>query len=179
MSKKKRKAKRRRKWQQRLRRARSPLDEVNLALGEFLTESGRVEFLMIIYADYVNEAGIERIFADLSGTFGHKIGAFKKWCDFGGSDKDKPRLAKLYKKLDELLPTRNFLVHGETREGVLEGKPKQPYRIGINLADLDHLDAFGRGEHATNVFDLGQIRAATKLCREIGAELSTLRYGHA
>jgi len=79
-------------------------------LGEFLTECGRVEFLMIIFADYISEPGIEAIFADLSGPFGPKIVAFKKWCDFSGVSKDKkPILDRVYKKLDELLPKRNFL----------------------------------------------------------------------
>jgi hypothetical protein len=150
------------------------------ALGEFLTECGQVEFLMIVLANHISEAGIEAIFADLSGAFGPKIVAFKKWCDFSGVSKgSKPVLDRVYKKLDELLPLRNFLVHGETREGVLGGKAKQPYRVGIIRKDLDYLDQFDRGEHGANVFDLEQVRAATRLCREIAKDLHALRYGGA
>ncbi|SRR5258705_13567956 len=87
-----RKAKRRRKWQKRLRRSGTPLDQMHQALGEFLTECGRVEFLMIVFADYISEPGIERIFADLSGPFGPKVEAFKKWCDFSGVSKEGRRL---------------------------------------------------------------------------------------
>jgi len=150
------------------------------ALGEFLTECGRVEFLMIVFADYISEPGIERIFADLSGAFGPKIAAFKKWCDFSGVSKDKkPILDRVYKKLDELLPKRNFLIHGETHEAAFKGKSKQPYRVGIIKKDLDYLDQFDRGEHGENIFDLEQVRTVTKLCREIAADLHTLWYGRA
>ncbi len=145
-------------------------------LGEFLTECGRVEFLMIVFADYISEPGIEAIFADFA--FGPKIAAFKKWCDFSGVSKGKkPMLDRVYKKLDELLPKRNFLVHGETHEAAFKGKPKQPYRVGITKKDLDYLDQFDRGEHGENIFDIEEVGAATKLCRDIAADLHTLRYG--
>ena len=45
MSRKSRKAKRRRRWKRRLARSTiSPADAMHRALGEFLTEMGRVEF---------------------------------------------------------------------------------------------------------------------------------------
>lgn len=53
-----RKAKLRRKRRARLRRARTPLDEMHRLLGEFLRECGRVEFLMVIFADYISDASI-------------------------------------------------------------------------------------------------------------------------
>jgi hypothetical protein len=57
----------------RLRRARTPLDEMHRLLGEFLTECGRVECLIVIFADDIS---IEAIFHDLSGPLGPKIAAF-------------------------------------------------------------------------------------------------------
>jgi hypothetical protein len=88
------------------------------ALGEFLTEMGRVEFRMLLLMDLINEAPIEALFDEYSGNpFGTKIKTFKKWCDFGGvPDEQKAALQKVYNDLDELLPKRNFLVHGETWE---------------------------------------------------------------
>ena len=141
-------------------------------------ECGRVEFLMVIFADYISEASIEAIFHDLSGPLGQKIANFKLWCDFSGvTEEQQPILDSVYAKLEELLPMRNFLVHGETHEASLKRKPKQPYRVGINKKDMDYLEEFGRGEHGLNVFDLQQVRAATSLCREISKDLHTLRYG--
>jgi hypothetical protein len=177
MSRYSRKAKLRRKRRARRRRVGTPRDEMHRALGEFLTECGRVEFLMVIFAEHISDASIEAIFHDLSGPFGPKIAAFKQWCDLSGvSEEQKPILDRVYKKLDELLPKRNFLVHGETHEATAGGQ-QQPYRIGINKKDMDYLDEFQRGKRGKNVFDTEQVKAATRLCREIYADLHTLRYG--
>jgi hypothetical protein len=178
MSRRSRKAKRRQKWRRRVRRAQSPLDQMHRALGEFLTECGPLEFLMILFADYISEPGIEAIFADLSGPFGPKLKAFKAWCDHSGvSKEDRPILDHVYKKLDELLPKRNFLIHGETHEAIVKGRPKQAYRVGITKKDPDYLDEFDRGQLRENVFDVQQVRAASKLCRDIASDLHMLRYG--
>jgi hypothetical protein len=142
-----------------------------------LTECGRVEFLMVIFADYISDASIEAIFHDLSGPLGPKIVAFKQWCDFSGVPEDKkPILDRVCKKLDELLPVRNFLVHGETHEAIAGGK-KEAYPIGINKKDMDYLDEFERGERGKNVFNGERVKAATRLTREIYTDLHLLRYG--
>jgi len=175
MSKKKRKAQRKRRQRCRLGPKRRPIDLLNASLGEFLTASGELEFKMIRFADLIAEAGIERIFADLSGPFGPKITAFKDWCNLSGvSDTKKPILQRVYSGLDNLLPKRNLLVHGETWQGKIMGKSPQPYRVGIIKKELDYIDAFERGEHAENVFSVEQIREVTKECRTIISDLDIL-----
>lgn len=175
MSKKKRKAQRKKRQRCRLGLKRQPIDLLNASLGEFLTASGELEFKMIRFADLISEAGIERIFSDLSGPFGPKIAAFKDWCNLSGvSDTKKPILKRVYSGLDKLLPKRNLLVHGETWQGSIKGKPPQPYRIGIIKKELDYIEAFERGEHAENVFSVEQIREVTKECRAIIADLDIL-----
>ena len=175
MSKKKRKAQRKRRQRRRLGLKRQPIDLLNASLGEFLTASGELEFKMIRFADLISEAGIERIFADLSGPFGPKIVAFKDWCNLSGvSNTKKPILQSVYSGLDKLLPKRNLLVHGETWQGKIKGRPPQPYRVGIIKKELDYIDAFERGEHAENVFSIEQIREVTKQCRTIIADLDML-----
>jgi hypothetical protein len=59
---------------------------------------------------------------------------------------------------------RNFLVHGETWEGAFKGKPRQPYRVGLVNKNLEYLDEFERAEHGPNVFDVQQVRDATRRC---------------
>lgn len=147
------------------------------ALGEFLTEMGRVEFKMLLLMDLINEAPIESLFDEYSGrTFGDKVKIFKKWCDFGGAaDEEKPTLHKIYKALDELRPKRNFLVHGETWEGAFKGKTRQPYRVGLVKKNLEYLDEFMRAEHGPNVFDVLQVRDVTEHCREIHRSIQDLR----
>ncbi len=146
------------------------------ALGEFLTEMGRVEFRMLLLMDFLNEAPLEHLFDEYSGeTFGKKIGLFKKWCDFGSAPEHKPALQKIYKDLDELRPKRNFIVHGETWEGSFKGKPHQPYRVGLVKGNLEYLDEFERAEHGPHVFDAQQVRAATQLCIKILGALADFR----
>jgi hypothetical protein len=57
------------------------LDEFNKALGEFLTEIGRVEFNMLLVMDYFNDAGIEHLYDVYAPkTFGPKIDCMEAWC---------------------------------------------------------------------------------------------------
>ena len=90
-------------------------------------------------------------------------------------DEHKATLQRLYKELDELRPIRNFLVHGETWEGDFKGKPRQLYRVGLVKKNLEYLDEFERAEHGPNVFDVQQVRDATKRCARIHQELTELR----
>jgi hypothetical protein len=155
MSRKSRKAQRRRKWKRRLaHRAVSPAGAMHQALGEFLTEIGRLEFQILLLVDFLNEAPLEAIFAETTGKpFGEKIKSFKTWCDFGGvPDAQKLALQAIYKGLDELLPKRNFLAHGETREGAFKGMTRQLHRVGLVKNNLEYLDEFDRGEHGSNIF---------------------------
>lgn len=147
------------------------------ALGEFLTEMGRVEFRMLLLMDLINEAPLEALFDEYSGrTFADKIKIFKKWCDFGGvPDEHKPTIQRIYKELEDLRPIRNFLVHGETWEGTFKGKPHQPYRVGLVKKNLEYLDEFERAEHGQNVFDIQQVRDATTRCAAIHWDLAALR----
>jgi hypothetical protein len=146
-------------------------------MGEFLTACGAMEFRMILLADVLNEAPIEHLFDECSHLpFGPKIDWFKKWCEFGGASKEqRPILDRVYKNLAELLPKKNFLIHGETWEGSFKGQPRQAYRVGIVKKNLEYLDEFDRGEHGPNVFDVEQVRAATKLAQSIRTDLDVLR----
>jgi len=70
--------------------SRRSVDQLNKALGEFLTEMGRVEFTMLLYVDLINEAPIEHLFDEYSQkTFGPKVDWFKTWVEFGGVPLDK------------------------------------------------------------------------------------------
>jgi hypothetical protein len=153
------------------------LDEFHEALGEFLTEHGRVEFTMLLVMDYFNEAGIEHLFDVYAPkTFGPKIDCMKAWCPVSEfAEPNKAIFERVYKDLEELLPKRNYIVHGETWEGAFKGKPKQPYRVGVTKDNLEYLDEFDRAQHGQNVLDVEQVREATKLCRKILADLNNLR----
>ena len=107
--------------------------------------------------------------------FGENRKTFKKWRDLGATDAQKTALRPIHEDLTALVPKRNFLVHGETLEGSFDGKPRQPYRVGLIRENLEHLDEFDRGDHGPNVFDLSQVRATTELCRKALAAIVDLR----
>ena len=132
---------------------------------------------MLLLMDLINEAPLEALFDEYSGrTFADKIKIFKKWCDFADMpDEHKLMLQRLYKELDHLRPIRNFLVHGETWEGAFKGKPRQPYRVGLVKKNLEYLDEFERAEHGPNVFDVQQVRDATRRGARIHRDLAALR----
>jgi hypothetical protein len=66
-------------------------------------------------------------------------------------------------------------VHGETWLEQFEGQSRQPYRVGIIKKDLEYIDKFDRGEYGDNVFSVDQVRAVTRECRDIIADLDVLR----
>jgi hypothetical protein len=152
---------------------------MNQALGEFLTEMGRVEFTMLMVVDLVSDAGIEHLFDEYAAkTFGGKVNWFNEWCahcDENFSDANKKRLQKTYKDLDELLPKRNSLVHGETYEEEFRGAGKQTYRVGVEKDNLEYLEEFSRGEKKGTIFNVQQVREATELCARIRANLNAIR----
>ncbi|MCW5693833.1 MAG: hypothetical protein KIT48_15850 [Pseudolabrys sp.] len=120
---------------------------------------------------------LEHLFAIYaSKTFGPKIDCFKAWCAPASvSEKNRPLLDRVYKDLESLLPQRNFIIHGETWDGALGGKPRQPYRIGVTADNLDYLDDFDRGKDGPNVFDVLRVREATDTCRKIRNDLEILK----
>ena len=153
------------------------LDDFNKALGEFLTEIGRVEFNMLLVMDRFNEAPIEHLFDVYAPkTFGPKIECMKAWCPASEfAEPNKTIFERVYTDLAALLPKRNHIIHGETWEGQFRAKPKQPYRVGVIKDNLDYLDEFDRGQHGPHVFDIQQLRAATALCQKILTDLNALR----
>ena len=158
------------------RRGQRSTDKLNKALGEFLTETGRIEFTMLLYTDYINETPIEHLFDEYSKlTFGPKVDWFKKWIEFGGVPAEHRSIVdRVYANLATLRSKRNFLVHGETWKGAFGG-PRQAYRVGIVKQNLEYLDEFDRGEHGENVFSLSEVQEVAKLCRDIVGDLNFLR----
>jgi hypothetical protein len=158
---------------------KSPLDEMHQALDEFLTGMGRVEFTMLMVVDLVSEAPIEHLFDEYAGkTFGGKIRWFKECCAYYGdsfSDANKNRLQHAYKDLDELLPRRNSLTHGETYQEEFRGTSKQAYRVGVEKDNLDYLEEFSRGEKKGTIFNVLQVHDATRLCVRIRSVLNAIR----
>lgn len=93
------------------------IDEMNIAMGEFLTAQGRVELTMLLLLMMIGDEDYELLFDEMSKCmFGQKIDFFKRHT----SDNDKfspENLAlrdEIYNDIERLLPKRNSIVHGET-----------------------------------------------------------------
>jgi hypothetical protein len=171
------KARRRRKWTRRLKRG--PTDRLNLALGEFMTALGRVEFTMLMVISLVSEAPIEHLFDEYAKlTFGKKIEWFETWARHereNFSDENWKRMEELFKELKGILPKRNSLIHGETYEESFPGEGKRAYRIGVEKNNLDYLEEFSRGKKKGTIFNVEQIQVATRECEGIRTKLNKVR----
>jgi hypothetical protein len=117
-----------------LREWNAGINRMNKAMGEFLTAHGRVELTMILLLMLIRDEDYEWLFDEMSArTFGKKIEFFKEYTS--DDDQFTPENLilrdQIYKDLDDLLPQRNSIVHGETYEYQFGGRPKQPYRLGV------------------------------------------------
>src|SRR5262245_50460974 len=93
------------------------LDDLHLAMGRFLTESSHAENIMFsLYYICSPNPSLERLFNEfIDKTFGEKIKLFKAACDARPfCDEHRAILTGAYTDLDNLLPKRNFIVHGST-----------------------------------------------------------------
>jgi len=166
MAKKGRRAQRRRKQR---RRAIKLLDRMHMALGNFLTEMGRLELKMLLLGEMISEEPMEYLFEGYAKlTFGPKIDWLKKRCaNSEPMKKYKAELDRIYTEMDGLLKKRNYLTHGETYEESFKGRPRAPYRVGMTKDNVEYLDDFDHAQHGDNVFDIQQVKDATNVCVQI------------
>src|SRR5882757_5932385 len=99
MAKKGRRAQRRRRQR---RRAVKPLDRMHMALGNFLTEMGRLELRMLLLADMLTEEPMEYLFEGYAKlTFGPKIDWLTDRCAKSGTmEKYKAELERILADMD-------------------------------------------------------------------------------
>jgi hypothetical protein len=174
MTKKGRRSQRRRKQR---RRAVKPLDRMHMALGNFLTEMGRLEFRVLLIGNMLSEEPMEYLFEGYAKlTFGPKIAWLKDRCAKSGTmEKYKAELERIYAEMDGLLKKRNYLTHGETYEESFKGNPRAPYRVGVTKDNVDYLDDFDHAQHGDNVFSIQQVKDATALCVKIRRDLEAVQ----
>src|SRR6516164_10538238 len=113
------------------------LNDLHLAMGEFLTESSQVENMMLALVTVCRgDRPMDKVFVEFMGkTFGQKIDTFKARCRTRNfTDAHRKILDDVEGELDRLLPKRNLIVHGTTYQMGKDGTPPQPYRIGMTKA---------------------------------------------
>jgi hypothetical protein len=158
--------------------ANDRLNELHLAMGEFLTECAHLENIilslgMACESDSRSFNNIHLQFLDL--TFGQKISTLKKMCaGYSFLVDHKPHIEKGLSQLDALLPKRNFIVHGTTYEIGRGEEPIVAYRIGAPKKNTDYLNEFIANPSAAHSFTAEQVRKATRECIECRTELATV-----
>jgi hypothetical protein len=150
---------------------------MHMALGNFLTEIGRLEFRMLLMGDMLSEEPMEYFFEDYAKlTFGPKIEWLKDRCTNSGvMDEYKAQLDRIYADMKVLLKKRNYLTHGETYEASFKGRPVAPYRVGVTKDNIDYLNDFDHAQHGDNVFTIEQVKEATVLCVKIRNDLEAVK----
>src|SRR5215470_10332119 len=104
------------------------LNDLHLAMGEFLTESSQVENMMFALVTVCrDDQPIQDLFVEwMLKTFGDKIHTFKTSCrnrEF--TDAHRKILDDVGVELERLLPKRNLIVHGTTYQLGKDGTPPQ------------------------------------------------------
>lgn len=150
------------------------IDDLHHALGEFLTASSRVENIMlgIIIACQPHRTK-ENLFREFSKkTFGPKIRLFKKVCDaFKFSQDDRAILDEAYTDLDQLLPKRNHLVHGETLTFGVDSASAKPYRVGTTKGNVKCLNEAVIDPGAPHVFAVERVQEINGECNRLRGKL--------
>jgi len=157
---------------------RANIDQMNKAMGEFLTAQGRVELTMILLLMMIRDEDYEWLFDEMSKrTFKQKIDFLKEYT--GDDEQFLPANIQLrdriYQDLDALLPQRNFIVHGETYEDKFKGRPKQPYRVGVIKKNIQYLEDYSMDKHGPNVFTVKQVKEATALANKTWKNINKIR----
>lgn len=169
-------ARRRRRGKHQARNAN--IDRMNRALGEFLTAQGRVELTMVLLLMLIRDEDYEWLFDEMSKrTFQQKIEFFKLYTGDDEQFTPENRILRdqIYKDLDELLPKRNSIVHGETYEHQFDGRPKQPYRLGVIKKNIKYIEDFTMDKHGPNVFTVRGVKEATGLGDRIWRNINKIR----
>jgi hypothetical protein len=154
------------------------IDDLHRALGEFLTVCSRIENLMfgLIWVCDSKKRNLETVFKEFSAlTFGPKIDQFKKaFSEYPFSELRRAELAAITLKLEDLLPKRNSLVHGETYEVGFNGELAVPYRIGVTKKDFDYLNKFVANKDSEHAFNVPRIQETCAQCREIHKQMGEI-----
>jgi hypothetical protein len=150
-------------------------DELHLAMGEFLTACSDLENLLITVMMFCqNKKRLEEVYLQmLDKTFGARIKKFERACSgYEFTAEHRETIDTVIKGLDDLLPRRNFIVHGNTYEIGLAGNEPKAYRIGAPKGNVDYLNEFLRHDaDVKHSFPVERVRQATADCRGLASKL--------
>jgi hypothetical protein len=139
------------------------LNDLHLAMGEFLTESSHFENMMLALVMVCpDDRPMDDVFIGfMEETFGGKIKIFKARCRTRNfTDAHRKILDEVEVELAGLLLKRNLIVHGTTYQLGKDDTPPQPYRIGMTRAGAFLNEAIADLD-APHVFTVHRIKETT------------------
>jgi hypothetical protein len=151
-------------------------DIFHRALGEFLTEGSQLENVMFGIILMRTSGEFYALLGEyMSKTFGPKIGWFEEVCEREPfTSNQQVRLDESCVLLRELLPKRNFIIHGETYEIGRGDEEPQMYRVGLKRGDGEYMNKFVADFDSEHGFNLAKINATTEFCRSIREKIASV-----
>jgi hypothetical protein len=153
--------------------AKTQLDELHRAMGEFLTACAHLEnmlwgLLVICESDTTTFQDIAKQFLPL--TFGARVDLLVKKCSAKQFSPDhRAILDKEFGRLEVAVEKRNLIVHGTTYEiGFGASEETKPYRIGAPKGNLEYMQQFlQHNGGVAHSFTADEVREAGALCDDI------------
>jgi hypothetical protein len=151
-------------------------DIFHKALGEFLTENSQLENVMFGVILMRTRGEFYTLFGEYtSKTFGPKIGWFEEVCKRElFTSNQQARLDESCVLLRDLLPKRNFIIHGETYEIGRGDEEPQMYRVGLKRGDGEYMNKFVADFDSEHGFNLAKINATTEFCMSIREKIASV-----
>jgi hypothetical protein len=157
------------------------LNELHLAMGQFLTHCAVLEKLMLDFAFVCQPKRFEQVHREFvdNMTFGRKIKELKAISkDYHFRPDHQPHVDKAFSLLDRILPKRNWIVHGETHEVAFdEAAGPIAYRLGIPRGNPEYLSDFLGNPRVAHSFTAEMVRQTIAECDECSGELGTVVVG--
>lgn len=150
-------------------------DEMVLALGNFMTEFGHVEYVMFECINAVETRDPNEVHREFyNTTFKPKVDMLEKTFELPVYQGHKQVTNHCMRYLRQITGQRNNIVHGETFYISKAGVDKV-FRVGFtrkNLAPWKDFDFKGNGE---NIFEVEHIQEVIDICIMLQVELDRTR----
>jgi hypothetical protein len=150
-------------------------DKMILALGEFVTAVGEVEYVMFETILAVAEEAANDVHrAFYKETFGPKVEMLAKRLEHSAFDEHRAGVDHLIGMLRKLTSQRNNIIHGETFY-ITRGAESKIFRVGFTRKNLTPWQGFDFRGNASNIFTSEQIGDAISDCIAIKTDLDLIR----
>jgi hypothetical protein len=150
-------------------------EEMELALGHFVTEVGEVEYVMFETILAVHEGDANELHSQFYGeTFGPKVTMIESALKHPAFDEHRESVEHILTMLRRLTSQRNNIVHGETFHITRRGESKD-FRVGFARKNTQPWKGFDFKGNAENIFTADQIEDVISDCIAIKTDLDLIR----